>query len=354
LRPSASPRLQTGIRNPAWAVVVLAIVSLGPQATAQDTPLISGAVGFISHTNGGISFLQPVIAPFAAVPIGSSFLIEARADLREVIAPTNGNGPYEGQFFANLQYLQLDYLANSKLTITAGRFLTPFQTYDERLTPIWIRNFPDTPLIFPIGTRTSGSSDGGMLRGDLVSKPGWQLNYAAFFSANCTVGQLYAGRATGFRTGVFLPGKRLEVGVSYERFLQDQHSNSAGTYVWWKPWRFPLQVRSEYAHGPTGQGYWIEAVYRLSQVRGPDSWIGRLQPGFRMQQFFRTSPGLGDILPAHDTNQTDFGLNYYFPNEIRLSASYSRQFTSPVDRNIWNVALTYRFLFPAFPGGRQW
>src|SRR5271167_2916688 len=78
LRPSASPRLQTGIRNPAWAVVVLAIVSLGPQATAQDTPLISGAVGFISHTNGGISFLQPVIAPFAAVPIGSSFLIEAR------------------------------------------------------------------------------------------------------------------------------------------------------------------------------------------------------------------------------------------------------------------------------------
>lgn len=353
LRTCNSRDSRTATRHLAMWVSVVTLVVFGLRAAAQDTPLISGAVGFLSTTNGGVTFVQPVIAPLAAIPIGSKFLVESRADLRGFIAPTNGNGPYEGQFFATLEYLQLDFLVNSKLTITAGRFLTPFQTYDERLTPIWIRNFPEAPLIFPIGTRTSGSSDGGMVRGDFVSKPGWQLNYAAYFSANCTVENLQAGRSTGFRSGVFIPSKRLEIGASYERFLQDQHSNAVGTYVWWKPWSFPMQVRSEYAHAPHGQGYWIEAAYRLSQFSGSNSWIGRLQPEFRMQQFFRSSAGHGDALPSHDTNQADFGLNYYFPYELRLSASYSRQFTSPVDRNIWNIALTYRFLFPALPGGRQ-
>jgi hypothetical protein len=335
-----------------WVSLVTLVIS-GLRVKAQDTPLISGAAAFLSTTNGGVTFIQPVIVPVAEVPIGRRFLIESRADLRGFIAPTNGNGSYDSQFFATLEYLQLDVLVNSKLTITAGRFLTPFQTYNERLTPLWIRNFPDIPLIYPIGTRTSGSSDGGMVRGDLVSKPGWQLNYAAYFSANCTAEQLQAGRSTGFRTGVFIPSKRLEIGASYERFLQDQDSNSAGVYLWWKPWRFPLQVRSEYAHGPHVQGYWIEAAYRLSQLGGTNKWIAGLQPQFRMQQFFRSRPVQGDSLPAHDTNQADFGLNYNFPHEIRLSASYSRQFTSPVDRNIWNIALTYRFLFPALPGGRH-
>jgi hypothetical protein len=187
-----------------WLSLVTLVI-FGLEVTAQDTPLISGAAAFLSTTNGGVTFIQPVIVPVAAVPIGSRFLIESRADLRGFIAPTNGNGPYEGQFFATLEYLQLDVLVNSKLTITAGRFLTPFQTYNERLTPLWIRNFPDIPLIYPIGTRTTGSSNGGMLRGALVSKPGWQLNYAAYFSANCTVEQFQAGRSTGFRSGSFYP-----------------------------------------------------------------------------------------------------------------------------------------------------
>jgi len=352
-RPLPPLRLHAGIWDLARAIILLAIVGIGLQVTAQDTPVISGALGFVDHTNGGTASLQPVIAPVLVVPIGSRFLLESRADIREVILPKDGDSPYERQFYPTLQYLQLDYLVNSKLIVTAGRFLTPFQTYNEGLTPIWIRNFPDTPLIFPIGTRTAGSSDGAMMRGVLVSKPAWQLNYAAFFSANSSVEQFQAGRATGFRTGVFFPSKRLEMGVSYERFLQDRNSNSAGTYLWWEPWRFPLQVRSEYAHGPEGQGYWIEALYRLSQVGGAHSWMGRLQPGFRMQQFFRTGGSPGDFLPAHDTHQPDFGLNYFFPYEIRLSASYSRRFTMPVDGNIWNVALTYQFVFPALLGGRQ-
>lgn len=319
---------------------------------AQEAPLISGGVGFISTTNGGATFFQPVIAPVGVLPLGSHFLIESRADLRGVIARTDGTtGPYEGEFFASLEYLQLDYLASSRLTLSAGRYLTPFNIYNERYTPIWIRNLQEAPLIFPIGTRTTGSSNGVMARGVAVSHPGWQLNYAAYFSASSNAEQFTAGRSAGFRSGVFFPQARLEIGGSYQRFLQNMHYNASGAYLQWQPWPAPLKIRGEYAHSPSGHGYWLEAAYRLAKSGGEETWLGRLQPVFRMQQFFRHSANPGDLLPAVNTQQADFGLNYYLPHEIRLNASYSRQFSMLGDRNIWNVAITHRFLLPLAGGG---
>src|ERR1700685_2396366 len=93
------PRLQAGTWDLARAMLLLAIAWIGPQALAQDTPVISGAIGFIDHTNGGTTSLQPVIAPVAVIPIGSHFLVESRADIREVIVPEGGDGAYEGQFY---------------------------------------------------------------------------------------------------------------------------------------------------------------------------------------------------------------------------------------------------------------
>jgi hypothetical protein len=49
-------------------------------------------------------------------------------------------------------------------------------------------------------------------------------------------------------------------------------------------------------------------------------------------------------------NQFDFGLNYYLPHEVRLNGSYGREYSTAGDANIWNVQVTYRFLFPAWPG----
>jgi hypothetical protein len=336
-----------------FATATLTIVLLlALTGSAQTTPIISGGAGFISTTDAGFTFLQPVIAPVAVVPLGSYVLVESRADLRGLYQPQNGNGPYEGQFFATLEYLQVDFLLNTHLTLTAGRFLTPFNIYDERFSPIWIRNFQETPIIFPIGTRTSGSSDGGMIRGTLTEQPDWQINYAAYFSAESNNDQFRAGRAAGVRMGVFVPNSRLEVGVSYQRFLQDQHLNSFGGYLSWQPPSVPIDVRSEYAHSPRGQGYWIEAAYRYRTMGQGEPWYSGFQPLFRMQQFFRGAPAPGDELPAQNQQQADFGLNYNFPHEIRISSSYSRNFSQHGDSNIWTAAVTYRFLFPAFPGGK--
>jgi hypothetical protein len=345
-------RLKNGliIRNVTWALSLLVFLFvLGPKADGQNTPLISGGVGFLTTTNGGVTALQPVISPVAAVPLGEHLLVESRAYISDFIAPKNGNsGPYEGDFFAGLQYLQLDYIATPKVTLTVGDFLTPFATYNERLTPIWISNLQDAPLIYPIGNQ-HGSSVGVMLRGNAYSSAHVRLNYTGYFSVLSNVKEFTGERASGGRFSMYLPDKRLEVGVSYSRLLQGQQGNSEGFDVWWQPYRAPLAIRSEYAHGPSSQGYWVEAAYRLSQWNGPDSWLGRLEPVFRMQQTFRDKPG-SDQLPAVNTQRADFGLDYHLPHEVRVNTSYSRQFASTGNTNIWETTVTYRFLFPAWKG----
>jgi hypothetical protein len=335
-----------------WVVLTIALpFFLTAASVAQDSPLISGAVGFLSTTSGGATFFQPVLAPVADVPLGDKFLFEARGDLRGLFIKQNfTSGPYDGQFFGTLEYAQLDYLVNKRLTISAGRFLTPFNTYDERLTAIWIRNLPDAPLIFPIGTRTSGSSNGVMVRGVAADTKDVQWNYAAYYSAATTISQLDSGRSAGFRSGLFFPRQQLEVGGSYQRYLQDAHMNVGGAYAWWVPTDVPVQVRSEFAHSPQGHGYWVEGTFRFTRKNQITSFASRIQPVVRMQQFFRGSVP-GGSLPAADTNAADFGLNVLLPQDIRLSSSYSRQFSSTGDFNVWNVALTYRFMLPL--AGRQ-
>jgi hypothetical protein len=351
------PRLFRSSRS--WCIPLLSALFLTMAAQAQkspDVPIISGGIGMFSSTNEGFTFFQPVVAPVLALPLGTHLLIESRADLRGLYQQNNNTGPFHGSFTATLEYLQADLIVNPHVTITAGRFLTPFGTYNERLTPIWIRNLQDSPLIFPIGTRTSGSSNGIMIRGNLYGTSKLQVDNTAFFSTNVASGEFQSARAVGDRVELYFPQQQVEIGASAERFLQSTpaekpHRNSAGVHVWWTPTRSPLQIRSEYAHGPHTEGYWIESGYRLSQFGGQDSLIGRFMPVFRMQQLFRLSPQPGDGLPSANTQQADFGFDYFFPHEVRLNTSYARTF-STTNGNIWDISLTHRFLFPVWKGGR--
>lgn len=335
------------------AVAALLFASFAADhARAQDAPVISGGAGFFSTTTAGATFVQPVFAPVGLLPVGQHMLIEARGDLREVVARQFGTtGPWQGQFFGTLEYLQVDVNASPYLTITAGRFLTPFGIYNERFTPIWIRNLPEAPLIFAVGTRTTGSSDGAMVRGAVPLKPGTaEWNYSAYFSAGSTVDQFVAARSAGFRSGLFFPRARLEVGASYERFREDEHFNTSGAYLSWEPRLVPVDLRGEYAHAPSGHGYWIEAAYHVSTAA---TWLHRFQPVARWQQFWRLSPRPGDALPAGDAQQVDLGVNYFLRPDLRITSSYGRRFGEVAARNTWNVGLTYRLLIPVARGGSK-
>lgn len=334
---------------------LLGLFLTAPALFAQsDVPILSGDLAFLGNTTGGVHFYQPVLAPLVAAPFGEHWLVESRGELQGFIFRENGTtGPYTGQFFGNVDYLQVDYIANSHLTVTLGRFLTPFNMYNERF-PIWIANLEDSPIIYTIGTRTSGSSNGGMVRGVAVSHEKWIVNYTAYFSASTTTENLQAGRTAGGRTGIFLPQAGVEVGTSYQRFLQNGDYSNSGAYLNWQPPQIPLDVRVEYAHSPGGQGYWLEGAYHLASSRDASGWLSRLQPVARVQQFFKgNTPKPQEFLPGTDVNQFDFGLNYYLPHYVRLNGSYGRQFSSAGNTNIWNFEITYRFLFPAWPGAHQ-
>jgi hypothetical protein len=344
-----SAKKHSSVKRQRWLLVFaglsFAALSVGTCRAQDWTPVITGSAGFIYSKDAGQTALQPIINPILLVPLGSRFLVEAAAQVQGFVARPAPGQSYEWQTFSNLEYLQLDYVVNSHVTIVAGRFLTPFNIYNERLTPIWIQNVQNAPIIFAIGTRTSGASDGVMVRGVAVSRANWLVNYTAFFSALSTAEQFQAGRAFGTRVGLFLPKAGLEIGTSYQRFLQDQHSNSYGFYWAWRPVT-RVDIKGEYAHSPQGKGYWIEAAYRFDPAGRFGRELKNIQPVIRGQQFVRLSPGINDSLPSANTQRVDFGLNYYLPHEVRLNGSYGRQFSTTGDANHWTLDLTYRFLFP--------
>jgi hypothetical protein len=336
-----------------YIALVFIVLSFVRNASTQQMPLISGGAGFLTSTNGGSTSYLPIIEPLIAAPLGSHLLIESRGVLVESIFP-DGHGGYDHSRSFGLTYLQGDYIATPHLTIVGGSFLIPFGTYNERLSPVWINNLQDGPLISSLGLMSTATGLGGMVRGSAVSRSKYSIDYAGYFSARSGNKNFNARRSTGGRVSVYLPQSRLEIGLSYGRLLQGvpaAHENFDGAHVWWEPKKTAFRLRSEFARGHHAQGYWIEADYRSQAFGGLDSWVGRIEPVFRMQQTFRRDTDVSDGLPLVNTQRADFGLDYNLPHQVRIITSYSRRFAANHgNENIWETGITYRFLLPVWRG----
>jgi hypothetical protein len=112
-----------------------------------------------------------------------------------------GSDSFHGYVQKEVDYLQLDYIANPYLTVTVGRYLTPFGIFNERLYPIFIRDLQSDPLILPIATGPSGAGTGAMLRGGFPLRRKINLNQAAYFSALSTLSPVDSNRAADGRVG---------------------------------------------------------------------------------------------------------------------------------------------------------
>jgi hypothetical protein len=319
---------------------------------AQNTPLISGGVGLLTETNGGITSYVPDLEPLLAAPIGQHILVESRAEILDFVSPKGGDQPgYSHSHYIALAYLQGDFLVARHATLVAGDYLIPFNTYNERLSPVWIGNFQDGPLIAPLGTFSSGSGLGGQLRGNAIERKNFSIDYAWFYSVPSSNEQFTAQRGTGGRASLYLPNQRLEVGLSYDRLLQGTHENFVGAHVWWEPKDTALRLRSEFGLGQHAQGYWVEADYRTQAFGGLDSAIGRVELVFRMQQTFSRDNFAGnDGVPSMNTQRADFGLDYNLPHNTRILTSYARQFSAAGNRNIWETGIVYHFFTPIWKG----
>ncbi len=316
---------------------------------AEHIPAVSGGMGYIHKVDGGVPTLEPQLDPVLLIPVGSQVLFESRADFTGVYQKEMlTSGSYTGKIFTDIAFAQIDWLANSHVNVVAGRYLLPFGLYSERLQPIWIKNLQDAPITASIGTRTSGSGDGIMLRGGVTQKPSYAIQYTAYFSVLSNITQLQSARAAGGDASIFFNRSRLEIGASYQRFLQDHQINSVATYLSWQAASAPLDIKCEGDYSYNGRGYWLEPAYRLQNMQIP-RLLQRFQVVGRWQAFFPQNGG-GNSLPRVKTRQVDLGLNYYIRDDLRIVSSFARTFTSQLDTNSWNVGITYRFLFPVWPG----
>ncbi|HEX3470634.1 MAG TPA: hypothetical protein VHT28_05565 [Silvibacterium sp.] len=320
---------------------------------AGHVPVISGGAGYVESINGGTPTLLPAIDPVLLVPLGSHVLGEARGEFVGVFNRRNGNGDYTGQVFSSLDYAQIDWLANTHVMAVGGKYILPFGLVSERLDPIWINNFQNLPLVYAIGLQTTGFGVGGQLRGVATQNDKFSVQYSAYYSAHSNAYQFTAARTTGFDTSIYFPVQHVEVGTSYQRFLDDpKHVNNTAVYLSWQPPPVPLDIKAEYDHGHYGQGYWIEAAYMLSQVPVANSFFRNVQVVGRMQQAFPDNGG-GHGVPGVKTERPGIALNYYLRNNWRIISSYERNFTASKDTNLWNVGFTYRFTWPLWPGRKQ-
>jgi hypothetical protein len=354
-----------------WAAVSLALF-LAPTAHAQSqqqdadpnppdatslaisaVPIFSAGMAYNTFIQGGTPNLHPLLSPVILIPFGQNWLVESRDTFEINLAPVPGESGYKGYLQKEVDYLQLDYIANRYVTITVGRFLTPFGVFNERLYPVWIRDLQSDPLILPISTGPSGAGSGVMLRGAFNATPKMEINYATYFSTLNTDPPWDSDRMFGWRAGMYLPGPRLEFGGSFQHLLQEDHSNAFGFHFAWQPPPLPLDIRAEYARSHSGSGYWIESAYKLSQVPVLQDQMRRVQLVARLQQFYAgrfVSPNL----PTVNTNMFEFGINYYFQDDLRFVTSYGRQFAPEGgNMNVWTVGVTYRLALPVGHGDVQ-
>jgi hypothetical protein len=344
-----------GARLLLLACFAAVLASAQSRDVEKPVPILSGNAGYFTFVSAGQNQLVPQINPVLLLPLGDKWLVESRAEFEGAFERAGGAGPYAGSVGKNLDYLQADYIANSHLTVTAGRFLTPFGIFNERLYPIWIRSLQQDPLIFPIAT---GSSDGLMLRGGFAASAKADLNYAVYASAvSSGHSSLESERNVGARMGVFLPGPRVEIGASWQKLLQDERSNAFGFHFAWQSTRLPLSVHAEYARSNWGSGYWVDGAYRLSQVHFWQKAMRRVEFAGRLEQFYSgeisADEAEGFELPGANTREGEFGLNYYLQDGLKAVASYGRQFSSAGNLNLWTVGIAYRFLIPLGRVGAQ-
>jgi len=321
----------------------------------RPVPILTGSAGAFSFITAGQNVIDTQINPVLLVPLGDNWLIEARAEFEGAFQRPPGGGPYGGPVDKHVDYAQIDYIASPHVTVVAGRFLTPFGIFNERLYPVWIRSLQPDPLILPINT---APSDGAMLRGGFPVNGLANLNYAVYVSATSIgIDSVDSERHAGGRMGLFFPSPRLEVGGSFQRTLQDVRKNAFGFHMGWQAAKAPLNLRSEFAHSFEGSGYWIEGAYRLSQARFWRKPMRHTEIVVRLQQFYTGEVGADGAaalgLPSADTREADFGVNYFLRDGLKAIASYGRQFSSAGNANQWSFGVAYRFFIPLGRVGSQ-
>jgi len=127
-----------------------------------------------------------------------------------------------------LEYTTVDWFLNDKLTLIAGKFLSPVGNFRQNIHPSWINKLPSAPPGFGHDGAAPISEVGVQLRG-VAPMGNSKLNYAFYLGNGPKIegedGEIHAIEAEGFASDpddqkvfggriAFLPIPSLEIGVS--------------------------------------------------------------------------------------------------------------------------------------------
>ncbi len=131
----------------------------------------------------------------------------------------------DGETEVALEYAQLDYFVNDRLTFVAGKYLSPVGQFQERLHPTWVNKMPDAPAGFGHGGAQPLSDVGIQVRGGIPL--GGNIATYSLAVGNGPQGGHHGVELEGFaednnddkavsgRLGFVMPGPGFEIGASF-------------------------------------------------------------------------------------------------------------------------------------------
>ncbi len=177
-----------------------------------------------TNVEGADSSFTAAIAPVILWEISDRLLFETEIEFGLETEDGEGNTEVE------LEYAHASYILNDYVTLGAGKFLTPFGIFGERLHPTWINKLPDAPMTFGHhGGLVPMSSLGAYVRGGFAVGDA-KANYAFYLSNGPSLNveghgvgtlnfenfdDINNNKAIGGRVG-FLPIPEVEVGYSFQ------------------------------------------------------------------------------------------------------------------------------------------
>ena len=287
--------------------------------------------------------------------------------------------------FIELDYAQVSYLVNDYVTITGGKFLTPFNTFWERWHPSWINKSATIPLMYERGL-VGPTGLGVQVRGGFpVGKT--KLNYAVYYvngpdfenTSFGTAGKLgfenfrdnNNSKSFGGRIG-FLPIPELELGYSFlTGRVGDSGSrfNGIDTFIHgvdlsyareFEEIKGRLDLRAEAIWVDTDRaiftgpfepftfdnkrnGWFVQAAYRptLSDFTFWDGLeLKNTEFVLRYEQLRESGPGTRGA----DHDRLTLGINYWIRPHIVWKAAYSHDSVSgDKDENGFFMQLAFGF-----------
>ena len=321
----------------------------------------------IDTDNGAKSdFTTGVFAPIFHYQYQDKVMLET-----ELAFTVNADGETE----VEMEYFTIDYFANDYMAIVMGKFLSPLGQFRQNFHPSWINKLPSAPQGFGHGGAAPVADVGLQTRGGFKIGSAVSANYAAYLGngvaaeMNGDGDEIEEAHSPGFnvdgdngknyggRFGLFIPGAKLDFGLSWatgkaaEFEESDPVNGTPATFENKRDWDFVgadfvwrmggLDIRGEYVKqsygarpdGSSGKAD-FDATYLQAAYRFPST---------KWEVVIRTSTYNN---PENTFDRTTAGVNYLLANNIITKLAYEsndRKFDSAAAEDKILVQLAYGF-----------